>query len=852
MSLRYSAESEALFAAVFELSPEARAAAIDSACVDRPDLRRDIESLLAAHDVATDFLRPPWRVTDHADNSGTGADADAEDLTGTRIGAFTVTGRLGRGGMSDVYRAERSDGTFEQAVAIKIARVALTDPDAIRRFKAERQILAILQHPHIVALIDGGALPDGRPYLVTELVTGTTISSHCRTARLDLDARLRLFRQVCQAVHYAHGHGVVHRDLKPANLLVTPDGVPKILDFGVAKLLSPVPGVDGLTPTTINLTGPLTPNYASPEQLRGLPVTTASDVYTLGILLYEILTGTRPYETAGRPLDDVMRLVIDTEPVRPSVPRAPAANAAGHPDRAGAGAEHDTLPYDRRRLRGDLDAIVLKAMAKERERRYASAAEFADDIARYLGDKPVLACEPSAAYTLRKLAARHKAVVATAIVAALGVLASLSVALWQHAQADRQRATAERRFADVRQLAHALIFDIHDAVVPLPGSTPVRKQIVERALEYLENLRADSNGDPGLQLELSQSYRRIGEVLGAPSKPNLGDRQGAIARLRQARDLARTLATQRDATPASLTELVRADNALSLLLGVTGERTESQALAREAQDAAERLVARDPQDPEHRQLLASARFQVALGLLSTPDAPAAWPGVITAFEELLVQRPDDPSRLRNVALAEKYLGSWYDNNGRAPEALPHYRRAIELDTRRVSLHPDDRQALMDLAIDQANVAGILRRTDLPGGIAMYEQSVATRRHLAETDPRDIFAVGRLGAVLWRLSLAYREAGRMQEAVVSGEEATRVLERAVTERHDVPLIEDLAVAKFYLGEIYDTLHRPTAACAAWRRVGQLLPQLGAEVHLGDVRHLRAKLPARLTACAQASR
>jgi serine/threonine protein kinase len=276
MSPRYSAESDALFAAIFELPTAERAQAIASACADRPDLRRDVESLLAAHDAATNFLRPLLPSASAEPEQGEEAE---EDLTGTRIGAFTVAGRLGRGGMSDVYRAERCDGTFEQAVAIKIARVPLTDPDALRRFKAERQILAILQHPHIVALIDGGALPDGRPYLVTELVDGTMISAHCRTAGLDLDARLRLFRQVCMAVHYAHGHGVVHRDLKPANLLVTADGVPKILDFGVAKLLTPWPGVDG-APTTINLTGPLTPNYASPEQLRGLPVTTASDVYT--------------------------------------------------------------------------------------------------------------------------------------------------------------------------------------------------------------------------------------------------------------------------------------------------------------------------------------------------------------------------------------------------------------------------------------------------------------------------------------------------------------------------------------------------------------------------------------------
>jgi eukaryotic-like serine/threonine-protein kinase len=404
----------------------------------------------------------------------------------------------------------------------------------------------------------------------------------------------------------------------------------------------------------------------------------------------------------------------------------------------------------------------------------------------------------------------------------------------------------------VRQLAHALIFDIHDAVVPLPGSTPVRRQIVERALEYLERLRADANGDPGLQLELSQAYRQIGEVLGAPGQPNLGDRQGAVTRLRQARDLARTLATQPDATPASLTELVRDDTALSTLLGVMGTHADARALAREAQDTAERLVAREPRDPRHRELLAIARFQVALQLQGTPEAPAAWPGVIAAFEDLLAQRPDDPKRLRNVALAEKYLGTWYDGNRRRPDALPHFRRAMELDARRVSLRPDDRQAQIDLAIDQANVAGVLHSTDRPASIAMYERSVATRRHLAETDPRDVFAAGRLGAGLWRLGNAYYLAGRLQDAVMTSEEATRVLERAVADRPDVAMMSDLAISEFHLGEIYDTLHRSAAACGVWRRVEQRLPRMDSEVQISDLPRLRAELPGRLAACSQASR
>ena len=249
-------------------------------------------------------------------------------------------------------------------------------------------------------------------------------------------------------------------------------------------------------------------------------------------------------------------------------------------------------------------------------------------------------------------------------------------------------------------------------------------------------------------------------------------------------------------------------------------------------------------------MLAAARFQVALQ--GAADTPSAWQAVVAAFEDLLAQGPDDPNRLRNLALAEKYLGSWYDSHRPRPDALPHYRRAMELDARRVSLGPEDRQARMDLAIDQSNVAGILQITDVPGSIAMYEQSVATRRHLAETDPRDVFAAGRLGAALWRLGHVYSVAGRPQDAMVVSEEATRVLNRALVERHDVPIMVDLAVSEYHLGEIYETLHRSTAACAAWRRVEQRLPQIASAAPISDLLALRRNLPARLAACAQTSR
>jgi eukaryotic-like serine/threonine-protein kinase len=349
------ARVDAVFTAAVDIDGDvdARAALVDARCGSDTALRDEVRSLLAAHERAGGFLTPP-PVALHQDGAG----------LGTVVGAYRLTAKIGEGGMGDVYRAERADGLFGHAVALKVTRGSVVDPAAAIRFATERQILASLQHPHIVTLLDGGTLADGRAYLVMELVEGAPITKYCADAKLGLEERLGLFRHICAAAHYAHRHGIVHRDLKPANVLVTPDGVVKVLDFGVAKLLAAAPG-DGQTLPGL-LPGPLTPNYASPEQLRGLPVTTASDVYALGVLLYELVTGARPYETTGQPLDRVLDLVVRTEPPRPS-------SAPGSPT--------DPLPWDRRRLRGDLDAIVLKALAKDPEARYASAEQLADDVA---------------------------------------------------------------------------------------------------------------------------------------------------------------------------------------------------------------------------------------------------------------------------------------------------------------------------------------------------------------------------------------------------------------------------------------------------------------------------------------
>ena len=485
------------------------------------------------------------------------------------------------------------------------------------------------------------------------------------TQRLSLTARLELFRTLCAAVQYAHQHGVVHRDLKPANILIEPDGTLKVLDFGVAKLLQRTPE-SGETTHGV-LPGPLTPNYASPEQIRGLPVTTASDVYSLGIILYELITDKRPYETQNLTFDRVLELVVTTEP-------KPASAAASH-----------------RHLRGDLDAIVMKAMSKDAARRYDSAGELGSDVARFLEGQPVVARAPSTGYILGRLAARNKTLVAVCTLALIAVLGASGVAIWQRGVARQEQARADQRFREVRQLANALIFKIHDAVAPLAGSTPVRRTIVDEALAYLERLERESGADDvTLRLEMAAAYRQIGAILGDPQRPNLGDRDAAIAQYQRGRALAIAAAAVTSHFDA-VVSIVDADIALATLYNLKkqSELCERQ-WTREAADVADSLCERSPGGRSARsKLVARANFQLAWSLPAEQAVPV-WEQTLAYYENELKKAPASPEAQRNVALIAKYLGGTFENLQRDDLAAPHYARAVELDEARLRATPDSR------------------------------------------------------------------------------------------------------------------------------------------------------------------
>ena len=483
---------EELFAQAVELPHESQAALIERETASDPELGARISALLHHDRIAGARIS---RVIAGAAQMA----ADPVDWTGRYFGPYRVVREIGRGGMGLVFEAVRDDDEYRKTVAVKVVPwwcdVALLRD----RFRHERQILAGLEHPNIARFLDGGT-QSGVPYFAMEYVAGCPITEYC--SRLKLRGKIELFRQVCAAVHYAHQSLLVHRDLKPGNILVNDEGVPKLLDFGIAKLLSPL---EGASQNTMTGAAPWTPDYASPEQVRGGPITTRTDVYSLGLFLFELLTGERG-QTADKSSPLALdRSICEAEAPRPST-RAPQAV--------------------RRHVAGDLDTIVGKATHKDPERRYNSVAQFSDDLERYLDGRPVLARPDSLAYRASKFLRRNWLPVTAAGVTLLSLVAGAASFAWE-------ARLAESRFNQVRKLATGFLFEVHDKVQNLPGSTEVRGMLTRTAVDTLGTLARDAGRNYPLRRELAAAYLRLGEVQGAPVGASRGRNAEALASLEQ-------------------------------------------------------------------------------------------------------------------------------------------------------------------------------------------------------------------------------------------------------------------------------------------------------------------------------
>lgn len=519
-----------IFEAVVDLPLSERSRLIADKCTGDDKMRARIERLLAADDAAGNFLESsPFDASISAF-----AENRTQKYVGQTIGAYRIERVIGSGGMGTVFLATRDPDGLNQKVAIKIVHEGAFSKEIIRRFLIERKILAALEHPGIARLIDAGETTDGLPYLVMEYVAGEPLDEFSNNRDQSVNERLDIFRQVCSAVAYAHRRLIIHRDLKPSNILVTEGSEAKLLDFGIAKLLN----VDADTTQTATLMNLLTPAYAAPEQVRGETVTTATDVYGLGIILYELLAGVRPFSFEGKNYQDIVRVICETDPPRPSevhTLRNKSPETGENDSKATGDASKKSIKFiTGKSLRGDLDNIVLKALRKDPERRYQSVEQFSEDIRRYQKGLPVSARPDTFAYRATKFIQRNRVAVASSALIVLLLIGGIVGTTWQATRAAQQQKIAEQRFAQVRELANNVVFKYYDDVEKLPGSTKLRETLVSDALKYLDSLSGDAAGDISLQKELAEAYLRIGRVQDKHYEPNLGKSNEAVESNRKA------------------------------------------------------------------------------------------------------------------------------------------------------------------------------------------------------------------------------------------------------------------------------------------------------------------------------
>jgi non-specific serine/threonine protein kinase/serine/threonine-protein kinase len=738
------------------LPPAGRAAFLARTGRVDADLAREVDSLLAAHDDAGAFIVAPALASIDTAALLDRLESGPLKWSGRRMGPYVLVREIGHGGMGAVYLGNRVDDEYQKQVAIKVVRSSFDPAYIAQRFRHERQILADLDHPNVARLIDGGSTEDGSPYFVMEYVDGLSIDRYCEANRLSIDARLALFRRVCAAVHYAHQHLVVHRDLKASNILVTADGTPKLLDFGIAKLLGTDPHV--LEDRTLTAMRVMTLENASPEQVRGEAVTTATDVYALGVLLHLLLTGRGPYDVSSSISHDLARAICEDDPRRPS--------------------DVATDPAAVRRLRGDLDTIVLKALQKDPGRRYGTVEQLAQDLARHLDGLPVQARPDTVRYRSTKFIARHKTGVALAALVVVALTAGVAATAWEAHVARVQRGRAERRFNDVRRLANSFLFEFHAAIQDLPGSTKARELVVRRATEYLDSLASESAHDASLERELAAAYDKVGDVEGLSGFANLGDTAGALRSHKRAFALRESLAALNPADPTIQSELRTTCDHLFTILSRMGDIPAAVEYQRRSLAIAEAMYARNPTGASERRALGIAYHSAGQSMTALGNMPGAldnYTREVSVFEALLASDPANPRAQRDVALAHKLLGAVVETMGDPTAALAHYRKAIALDERRTAAHPDDGQARLDLSFDYASIGYTLSKAgEIADSLDNYQQALSLREQVAAADPHDVNAKDAVARAHISIGQVLRDNRRPLDAIAHYRDALEIV------------------------------------------------------------------------------
>lgn len=713
---------------------KAREAFVRTRCAEDESAAREILSLLEADGSVSEAL-DPQRVSASARALLSGGSTEASEVVrashwhGKRLGSYEIIDTIAIGGMGAVYKARRADHVYETLVAIKLMREDLGAQAArtvLARFQAERQMLASLNHPNITRLIDGGSTNDGLPYFIMEYVDGEPIDRFCESNNLSVAARVSKFRDVLNAVHYAHQRLIVHRDLKPSNILVDRNGVVKLLDFGIARLLDPdvIANAPDYTRAATTVLA-MTPAYASPEQVKSEAITTASDVYSLGVVLYRLLTGVSPYKSKTTQPVELAREIAETDPERPST----ALSTARHPSQGDDRSRSVDVARLKKALKGDLDNIVLMALRKDPARRYASAEQFSEDLRRFLAQEPVFAHADSLAYRANKFVRRNRIAVFLTTIAAIGLIGTTSYALYQTSR-------AQAHGAALRALSGKAFSEVDAALASVPGAASGRKLLLENAMKYLLQLERSESGDPEFQYDLGVAYFAVGRLQGGIGHQQIGEYEKAIANLRKSAtalqraldsrpgeeryliayaksliELGRLLhqtgapddiestyrkALSRIETFASSPKSIRIEQArasIYLNLGryareVRGSFGQSETYLRDAIATYENALAQIPTLTDDQRFdtmfsLATTRASLAgtlarLGGDKAKESLGLDLSALSTYEALAKARPDDFGASKALAIAHANVGAAYAESKNAEAAIQHLARSVQL------------------------------------------------------------------------------------------------------------------------------------------------------------------------------
>jgi serine/threonine protein kinase len=820
-----------------EMAPGERSAFLNRACSSDPSLRQEVETLLASSpDVRSSFLQssaPADGLSMDQDRFGAVGTLDAGQVFAQR---FQLVRKLGEGGMGQVWLAEQTSPVRRQ-VALKLIKAGMYDEAIVQRFQSERQSLAIMDHPAIAKVFDAGTTPHGQPYFVMEYVPGPPITEYCDQKKLKIRDRLELFIQACEGVQHAHQKAIIHRDLKPPNILVVEvDGkpVPRIIDFGLAKAATPQVGGEHTFTQLGHFVG--TPGYMSPEQADpgfrdGVQdIDTRTDVYSLGVVLYVLLAGLQPFETKQRqkqPLDELLRKVREEEPPRPSA-KVSTDRGASTATAEARGTEPKELVS---LLRGDLDCITMKALEKDRARRYGTPSELAADIRRYLNQEPVVARPASAVYRSGKFIKRNKLLLAVAAVFALVILAGAVATVREARIARMQETRAEQRFESLRKLTNSLLFELHDSIQYLPGSTTARELVVRRALEYLDQIAAEARNDPATLRDLAAAYERLGRILGEERYPHLGG-AGSAEQAKQLCDKAlairRSLAAANPGDPSLQFDLIETMMTVAEMYYQLGDIDGALDLQQQRLSIEDRLAAsHNSEDLGY----ATAQTLIDIGALKIAydeygSAVDYERRALTINQALLDANPTSFRIRRRVEISHSWLATALKFDRKFAEAVGEYRKALAIAEQLAAGNPNDTSLQEMLSTVHEDLCKCLAYAGLSSEVRGHcLKAIAINRKLMKSDKSNLEASEDLASSYVTTGLALYLIHSPPEALAFERQADSIFQDAAV--RDTDSIEDEtghALSLIYSGRSEADLHRADLARKDLEQAQEILMQL----------------------------